>query len=490
MITLLKGLQSWIFLQYPKLLVGGLLLAVLPFVGLSFYVHPYYDDFKVYTYTQGLGFVQFFNYWYSGWTGAYTVIGWWFFANPIFYSFFAFKLIPLLYILLHWASIYALVVVLVHPARHIHQTRLMISLSFLVIYLSQAPALNQTLYWYVGATAYYLPVSFVLFFYALFIRYLSSAHQVNLWQYTGLVGLSIFIVGTTPFVIVWHVGLLGLFTINAFYKYPKHAYYLLALLLITLAMTWVNLGSTGGFVRAQALKNQLAQQGISFEQNTFKLVTLSCYFLLYHLGNWLSSSVLLLASVFFIPVAVRLEQRFNIQSKIIFTHPLLFLVSVVSMLCGFSLIVHYFHSVSVRIWNIFFLIFLINWFIFIQLIVTHYIRSQNIAALLKVLKIKPLMITLSLVWLWLLFVPSRYNIHNAYYDWLLVAPVYEKAMQNRYKILLDAQKHGKQEVAIPILSEREKSKIMFIDDISTDPNYHLNKLYGQYFGIKQVKGIK
>lgn len=478
-------LSSFIQENIQNILLVFLLLAVLPFLLLSFYTQPFYDDFKVFPYSDNLGFVAFFEFWYQGWTGAYTTITLWFFTNPLIYdSFFGFRLIPFAYILINFLAVFSFVSVFVRKLK----LKLILSLAFVVLYLNQAPALNETLYWYVGATGYYFTPTFFIFFYALFVRFFSQ--KKYLWTYCLLMLLSAAIAGTIPFLIVFHVGLLILFTINTFFKFPEKSYYVLALLLVTIVLAVVNLGATGGIVRMQTVASGLDKKGEMLNQDMLKLFIMSGYYLLHHLGNWLSSGLLLLASFFFIPVAYSLEKRFKIKSKLIISHPFLFLTGVIFMLYVFNVIIGYLHAPAPRIWNIFFLMFLISWFVFIQLLVTHYINHQSFIKFIAVYKARQVLILLKIVWLVLLFVPSHYNIHNAYYDLVFVAPLYEKAMQNRYAILWEAKKNKKQEVSLPILSVKETSVIMFIDDIRVSPDYHLNNLYEQYFGIKKVKGIK
>lgn len=152
----------------------GLLLAVAPFLLLTAYNQPFFDDFRNAYWTREHGIWGVQQYLFNTWTGRFTSTFFMTVLNPVTYGWLGgVKLVAAGLFVAQWASI-------AHFFRALLHTALRVSFSWsatfwasgllMALFCNGAPAPFSFLYWFCGAVAYQIPLIGLLNFTALALR--------------------------------------------------------------------------------------------------------------------------------------------------------------------------------------------------------------------------------------------------------------------------------------------------------------------------------
>ena len=152
----------------------GLLLGLAPFLLLTAFNQPFFDDFRNAYWTRQHGTAGVQAWLYLTWTGRYTSTVFMTVLNPVTYGWLAgVKVAAAAFFLAQWAS-------LAHVIRALFHTALRVACTWgtafwaaglvLLLFCNAAPAPFSFLYWYCGAVAYQLPLIGLLNFVALALR--------------------------------------------------------------------------------------------------------------------------------------------------------------------------------------------------------------------------------------------------------------------------------------------------------------------------------
>ncbi|WP_426059532.1 hypothetical protein [Hymenobacter sp. B1770] len=152
----------------------GLLLALAPFLLLTAYNQPFFDDFRNAYWTRAHGTWGVQAWLFQTWTGRFTSTFFMTVLNPVTYGWLGgVKLVAAVLLVVQWASI-------AHFLRALFHTVLRVAFSWqdafwgaallLALFCNAAPAPFSFLYWFCGAVAYQIPLIGLLNFTALALR--------------------------------------------------------------------------------------------------------------------------------------------------------------------------------------------------------------------------------------------------------------------------------------------------------------------------------
>lgn len=235
-------LPAWVLL---------LLITVVPIIALSFYNHPSAaDDFCFAYMARDYGIWWSTKFYYEQWSGRYlaNVL---FHVTPLFANgFWYFKVLPIVYLLTTFWSLYALVGVLfkISPAH-----KFMITAALVIAYVLQMASLAEGFYWATVSYTYILPQILTTFLLVILSKAYESRSAVaaNSWLFLAAVFI-VGIVGLCEMFVILLGGLLGSFLLYQLLFNRKFDLRLVFLLGVTLVSSYFILQSPGSKVRQHA----------------------------------------------------------------------------------------------------------------------------------------------------------------------------------------------------------------------------------------------
>jgi hypothetical protein len=160
-------------------------LALAPFVILSVFSHPYFDDFWPPAVTRDLGFWQAQVHFYKTWTGRYFCMALSSINPLLFNSLPAYKTGPIIWIALLFISNLLLLKTSAGQILSLRE-RVTATLILLVLYFFQMPSFYESFYWMAGAITYHIPTIMLLSLFALLIKFYNSDKKKRLDPYTSV----------------------------------------------------------------------------------------------------------------------------------------------------------------------------------------------------------------------------------------------------------------------------------------------------------------
>ena len=151
-----------------------LVLALAPFLLLTAFNQPFFDDFRNAYWTREHGIWGVQSWLFQTWTGRFTSTFFMSVLNPVTYDWLGgVKVIAAVMLVAQWASIAHFLRALFHTALRVSCSRATAGWTaalLLTLFCNAAPAPFSFLYWFCGAVAYQLPLIGLLNFVALAIR--------------------------------------------------------------------------------------------------------------------------------------------------------------------------------------------------------------------------------------------------------------------------------------------------------------------------------
>ena len=350
-----------------KALALGLLLSIVPFLLLTFFAQPAYDDYCLAAKARELGFVEALKDLYNTWTGKY------FYAvlvnlSPVtFGSFAGYKAVALLLILLTFISIFCFASALL--GRNVSPLDKLIAALFVTaLYSNQMPDPTEGYYWAGSSLGYQVGGILSLFFFALAAKLRGRAKGVRLLIALGCCVVAVMAVGSSEVVMVVFVLLLSLITAKAFRERWETRWAWLSFCAVAVLCAAVVVAAPGNAIRSGFFPNR---------HKLFYSVAMSLAQEARFLLTWLSNSSFALGTLFFIPVAFELAGRIGLLKRL-YVHPLvstLLLLTIVFL--GFFL--PYWSTGMLgqhRTVNLVYFYFLVGWFINI-LIWAEYLKGKR-----------------------------------------------------------------------------------------------------------------
>jgi hypothetical protein len=333
--------------------LASLLVCLLPFLVVSFFAHPFYDDYCMAARTLKYGLWGALKHAYFNTDGRY-------FTNallrlhPLGYgSTLGYKLGGVLVILLLFAAVYILAGAL-FKAETSRVERLIAAAFFTALYSNQMPELTEGYYWMTGAVVYMVGVAMMVFFFVSVAKLFESRGTKR----ALLVALSLIliaaVVGSNETQMAIFFLLLLVITVKTFVK--RDAWLWLSFLLTATACAIFVLTAPGNALRSAHFPNR---------HRLFYSLALSSVQEVYFLLKWFSNPALIMGTILFIPLAYRLSERSELVRNHFNLHPLMALLMLVGVVfMGFF--PPYWSMGQLgqhRTANLVFFLFLLGWFL-------------------------------------------------------------------------------------------------------------------------------
>lgn len=142
---------------------GVLFILTLPFLLLSQYAQPSYDDFSIYVaYIENEGFFNFLSYWFNDWSGRYVAFSLAWFMEPLNHGLVNYYGInSVIFLSLFVVSLYLFLSRILHQSNKENTGWLLVGIMFL--FLNKLPSPFEFIYWLPSAISYTLGLILCLF---------------------------------------------------------------------------------------------------------------------------------------------------------------------------------------------------------------------------------------------------------------------------------------------------------------------------------------
>lgn len=458
-----------------------LLISLIPWLALSFYSHPQFDDYFLAVLLKERGLWEHLQLTYTNWSGRYfaTLVPVLFLHGE--YSLDYYQIFPLFWLALNFFLIFAFV------KRHWLKGWQGFSIALVIFFmqLSMLPSPATSIYWFTGALAYFLPWLLTLAFWnqVLWKKPESSAgkagwHILNLFLMAAVAGsneLSLYVMFCT---LVAYIFVLK----RAETKIPRYFYYYFGFYLISAG---VMVAAPGNYQRMTLLPDSL-RLGFSITE----AIKTSLYFIWIYLRNPLFWAGIIL---------------------------LLYLM--IKNKPSFPILDNYFRSTSIWVSLVLSVVFiygfyLLSWLILGSLVID---RQHNILALalwpvilihiygfiyckddfgFKIPETPKLQLPLLLVLVWFTFSDFYFRpgerplkLQNStlqvWHDWLGGDASKFSHQHNTYYQLI--REHRKQTDTLLLPALDKKPITLFIEELNTNPEDFYNIYFAKYWKIQHVK---
>jgi hypothetical protein len=452
-----------------------LLIGLLPFLILSFFANPTYDDFclSAMARQEGLSHVVLYHYNQTG-GGLFSFI--FFSLNPlVFGSFFGYKLVVFAIIALTFIAIH----VMVNAIFHLTLPRLdqwIFSLIVTLLFFQQMPVITNCIYWATGALSYQLPniISLLALSAAIHVVRFDTG-KIRKGLLTGSALLLTFIsVGTNVPNMLLLTLLLGIITAVSFKNDWEHKWLWFSMLALAVIGVVISLAAPGNLARSTNFPER---------QQFFRSLILSSAQIIRFVGKWLSNIAFILATLLYVPIAARLTDRSHLFKNHFYVHPsvgiafLLVILYVGFFPAYFAMGYLYQH----RTVNVSYFWFLLCWFLNIQIAVSYLMKRGAV-----VIERLPNYFNYLAVPVIVIALLTTGNTGAAFYDLLSKdALYYNRELETRYR-LIESECSGKQTPCVldPVV---HKPTTLFFLDISANANDRRNVCFGEYFQLNEVR---
>ncbi|HMS33816.1 MAG TPA: DUF6056 family protein [Ignavibacteria bacterium] len=458
--------------QSANLILLFLIFTILPFIILSVYVHPCWDDFEYSEIAYKNGFFHSQYIWYVTWSGRFFSTAVLSSLNPLIYrSILGYKVITLIFILLFIVSVYYLVNEIASGKISIKQ-KLICTLSFCYLFVSGLPAPELALFWLASTVIYQLANIMMIVLAALFIRLLHNNKEDISKGLIISVCLLIFAVEGSNEVsmLTTTIFFAAVFAGNYLFtkKFDNHLFIFASAAVISFLLVYLAPGNDFRLSTNPDSHNLI----YSLKNSSVDLFK----FILYRIYNL----PLLIFTVLFISFYYKLlsgkkteEIKLNISPVYSVLLYLLILFS--------GIFVSYWSlgtATPYRTLNVIYFIFLLGWFLNIMIII-KYLYAKEKLSLNSVPEYAFVLLCLAVFFS---FMKETGSIKLAYRDLLSgKAQIFSSELNERYRNIYSGTSDT---IKIDSLSSIPKS--FFYYDIGSDPEGKYNKLQSEYFGKKAI----
>jgi hypothetical protein len=424
-----------------KLWAVALLLCLAPFLFISLYTHPFYDDYCHAAQTLKFGVLGAVRHMYATWNGKYfstlllslhpTARG----------SLTLYRIVAPALILLSFAAVYLLVSVLLKGSVAAVD-KLIAAAFFTALYLNQMPEVTEGYYWLPGALTYLPGAILTTVFFALALKLFESVGRKRLLYYLLCCLLVAAIAGASETMMVIFFLLMLSITVKTFVARDQSRWVWLSFLLLT---------TVCGLVVALAPGNSYRSKMVTGQHRFFYSLLMSGAQEARFLLKWFTNPAFILGTILFIPAACALSESNTLLKRHFNFHPLVALLLLLAIVfLGFfpaywatGLLGQH------RTVNLVFFLFLLGWFLNL-LMWTSYLRGKfnwRVASLPRyVYVICLLSIPLCLL--------TTNNTRGAIDDLASGRAVrYDRQMRGRYLKIQDCLKTGRSPCTIDTLTD-------------------------------------
>ncbi len=469
--------------------VLGLALSLLPFFLFTFFAHPYDDDFNFANQSRA-GFIHFFNGFYTHMTGRYVVIFTSYWLNPLRWGYeygsLGVKIFPFVFLVCFAFAIYQVIRVSFSYLSRVYAVFLALSME--VFFLNSLAGINEWVYWFIGANAYFLPMLILLACYVYLIKYLQKGH-LSVSEALLLHFLNFAVMGTHEIIAVFHGAVLCFLAIHIHLNKSKWRISVFYLLLGAFLGLMVLVLAPGNYTRWLDIDQRFAGEvGRFSNKGVLKVMILGVYFGVSGMGNWLNNASFWILTLLLLPLMQSLVLRLGLKNSR-FIHPLfhLFLLFLMFIFLHIFVLRTNFYG-TVRVEALLQFLFYLGIWANLQLCMCFYAEKiEKFNAQIKEVSSKTAF-SLGLICLFLVLsiTPSSQNINNAYYEIAFVLPHYQAFIHQRFEILKEAR--GKSSAVIKRMPPQIQSKFLLVKDYQAPSSAYISRTE-QYFRIKKIQLI-
>jgi hypothetical protein len=456
-------------------------MSILPFVLISFYIHPHYDDYDFVNKLVGKNVFECTVYWYNTWSGRYSSI---FLSNILTYgteNIFVYRLFPLILMGLYIIAFYTLLKTLF--GNILGKLKLIfLSLFLLILYLYKMPEVTSGFYYMICSYVSSIGTIALIFLLSVLIKLLDkNIKSRNYYIFLGCF-LAFFIGGSYEPVMV--MSLAFLFLVGIFMLLKKNLNFKwIALIGIILFLSSV-LSIIGHGNKIRGGENLLKDNHASLPLVFLRSAISGCNLFIYTIQN----PLLITSLILFIPFAIIINKNNSVINSVLNMHPAVPAIGIIFItIISFVPTVWSANGTPPRVLNQIYLFIILNLFLFIQVLVNFCIRNK-----IEISFSKSIHSIIKIVFL-LCLIPSltNKNIGRAYSDLFSKAPLYSKKMSERYEYIKEQKAKGEKNITLPQLFENYKSYPLTIyynyQELEDRYNSSVNKIYAKYWKLDSVK---
>ncbi|MEO8446556.1 MAG: DUF6056 family protein [bacterium] len=445
-----------------------LVFGIFPFIILTFFSHPSADDFFYSEKPQSWGFWESQYQWYKYWTGKYfsTFL---LSVTPLYFkSITGYRFELLILILGFFTAVYFFFSTLAPSGLTVKQ-KLLLTLSFVFIYLYGMPTVSQGLYWLTGSAVYTVAMTLLLLFFIIYFRMNRSENKSSIVSMLFLSLIVVAAAGCSEISMIFlNIALISICFISLFSK-KRFDRRLIILLLFSVICSYIVISSGGNEYRSALFPDR---------HNLF--------FSLYHTGEvlvrsifvWSALTPLIAMTILLIPIIIKFSAIEN-SSKLTLINPLYSVLITCAVLYVLIFVSVWSTGKSPydRTLNFSYMIFLLGYF-YSSLCLMSYLKTRF---KFDFNKIPRLIYIAAFIFCTLIFIRKN----SIKYAWTDLASgkagIFSEEVNQRYDLI---QSTGSD--SITVASIITVPRTLFYTDILTDGESDLNKWYAYYFGKKFI----
>lgn len=459
------------------LLFAALAASVLPFFLLMLYAHPSADDYCYASAFRDGDFWSNVTGEYFSWKGRYSAI----FLTVAYHNpggmLLTYGYALLLYLTMLVAAMYVFVVSLVEGTGSRFR-RWCLTLGLGALYLGTMPKVPATIYWLDGSFQYQTGGIFALLaLAALFTLYRTGSAVSAL-----LACVSIFLaIGATETAMITLVAVVGLMAFTRIYVHRQAQAAWAAVVIVTILSSAMLVLAPGNFVRAELASPDAGRFWFAFSHAWF------------HAGNtlasWLANPGLWLATVVFIPAALRMVQLEDVRGDASSRRLLLLLALVPGLVWVFHFALWWAAATNPpgRMFNMMYLLFLAGWFTAVLELVAVAARRGTLVCTEELFPAALRLGTGAAVVAFAAFLLLQSHVPTAYADLLYRAPEYDETLRNRYaRIAAARDAAADRRPAMVFQAVKDPPRVLMYSDIQGNRKDWRNSCFSRYFGLESA----
>jgi len=463
----------------PYLIAFTSFVVVLTFIGLGQYAHPSADDFCMATGIRHEGLLAHLWNHYFEWSGRYSGNAFYAVFPLIFGMFDGLVIMPAILLILLWlATAYFLASLFKVSMKQ--KPVMLVSLSFVAVYLLGIKHTASSLYWPSGALSYQTANILLMFSLGLIIRLLDSQKQREKYS-SVLATLLLFIIlgiGTNETNILALTALIALtfvIKLRSGWEIVRPWVVILGVTLICFAIVYFAPGNT------------IRESTFPLKHDLPRAIKGSLDMGLWVLVGWILNPLFIVASMltpFALSRLVQLSSRTFTVSK-----SLLWIFISITLLIPFVLQFPAWWAMGgwppPRTVDAIFFVFIISWFSTLGVASIRYQPITHLTGNIKEYSPRVALIVLAGSILYSLSVFTDFKYQRAQTDLWQRAKPFHDYMLERYSLIGKALSAKHYSLLLPAFN-REYPRSIYFNDIVPDPRDWRNICYADYFGLQQV----
>jgi hypothetical protein len=355
---------------WKRAFLFSLLLGLLPFLILTLFCNPSYDDYCHAAKTLELGFIDTQKSFYNTWNGRYFSMALLSLSPVTGGSFTGYKIFALVIILLTFISIFLFLSVILLPGAA-PVDRLIAASLVTALFSNQMPDITEGYYWMPATVCYQLANVLTLFFFVLVVKSQEKSRSARAVLLSFAFFPVVAITGSSEPSMIFLLLLLTSITVKAFAIRSSKRHLWLAFLTVAAVCAFVVVAAPGNAVRG----SHFPERHRFFFSVGHALIEAARYSV-----KWVTNPAFVLSTILYVPVADSFSDRSVLLKRHFYIHPLtaLLLLLVIIFLGFFAPLWSMGLVGPERTMNQVYFIFLLGWFINISVCVGYFKEKQGL----------------------------------------------------------------------------------------------------------------